>query len=291
MIGVQFIDADGAIRYARADRGVVLGTGAFTGNGGMLGKYVNPAWNGLRTSGVATCTGDGIRMAQLAGAELVDMDLGCIFLAVPEGTANVLMLELYMAKFSTEPDAIAENVPGILVNQEGQRVIAESRGYTDMMTRIADEPCYLGYYVCDSTLDYSGLDGSVIRFADTLEELAAAIGVDAEALTATVERYNGFVDAGEDADFGKQMAGTVRLEQPPFLAIRLDPRPYISLGGVKTDVDSRVIGVDGEPIPALYAAGAVCGSYWEQLGLVYNGCNNQAIAYGWQAGKNAALEV
>lgn len=290
-IGVAFIDAGGEIRRARANRGVVLGTGAFTGNAAMLGKYIRPAWNGLRTSGVASNTGDGIRIAQLAGAQLVDMDLGCVFLARPEGADSVLMLETYMSQFSTEPGAIAENVPGILVNQSGQRVIAESRGYTDMMTKLADEPSYLGYYVCDSTLDYSALDGAVIRWADTIEELAAAIGVDSNALIATVDRYNGFVDAGVDEDFGKNMPGTVRLEQPPFFAIRLDPEPYMSMGGVKTDVDSRVLAVNEEPIPSLYAAGAVCGSYWEQAGLVYNGCYNQAIAYGWQAGKMAAAEA
>lgn len=289
-VGVTFIDADGAIRRARANRGVVLGTGAFTGNAAMLGKYIRPAWNALRTSGVATNTGDGIRMAQLAGAQLVDMDLGCVFLARPEGAQNVLMLESYMSKFSTEPGAIAENVPGILVNQAGERLIAESRGYTDMMTKLADEPSYLGYYICDSTLDYSSLDGAVLRWADTVEDLAAAIGIDSDALTATIDRYNSFVDAGEDADFGKRMPGTVRLETAPFFAVRLDPEPYMSMGGVKTDVDSRVLDTNDEPIPGLYAAGAVCGSYWEQAGLVYNGCFNQAIAYGWQAGKNAAGE-
>lgn len=87
------------------------------------------------------------------------------------------------------------------------------------------------------------------------------------------------------------MAGTVRLEQPPFFAVRLDPRPYMSLGGIKTDVDSRVLDESGNPIPGFYAAGVCCGSYWEQEGLVYNGGLNQAVAFGYQAGRIAATEA
>lgn len=290
VVGVGFFDATGVRRYAKANKGVVICTGSFCANPSMISEYINPLWAGLRTSGVVTNSGDGIKLVKEVGGALADMDLGFIYLAVPEGTDNVLLFESYMSSFSAKPGALALNVPGILVNREGNRLMAESRGYPDMSVAIADSSCYLGYYVCDSTIDTSMLDGCVIRWADTVEELAAAIGVDADTLVETVSRYNGFVDAGADEDFGKNMAGTVRLEQPPFFALRLDPRPYMSLGGIKTDVDSRVLDEGNDPIPGLYAAGVCCGSYWEQEGLVYNGGLNQAVAFGYQAGRIAATD-
>ncbi|WP_302391493.1 FAD-dependent oxidoreductase [Eggerthella sinensis] len=291
VVGVCFFDDKGTRHYAKANKGVIMCTGSFCANPSMISEYINPLWAGLRTSGVVTNSGDGIKMAKAVGGALADMDLGFIYLAVPEGTDNVLLFESYMSSFSAKLDALALNVPGILVNREGQRIMAESRGYPDMSVAIADSSCYLGYYVCDSTIDASLLDDCVIRRADTVEELARTIGVDAGALAETVARYNGFVDAGTDTDFGKNMAGTVRLEQPPFFAVRLDPRPYMSLGGIKTDVDSRVLDESGNPIPGFYAAGVCCGSYWEQEGLVYNGGLNQAVAFGYQAGRIAATEA
>lgn len=198
VVGVCFFDDKGTRHYAKANKGVIMCTGSFCANPSMISEYINPLWAGLRTSGVVTNSGDGIKMAKAVGGALADMDLGFIYLAVPEGTDNVLLFESYMSSFSAKLDALALNVPGILVNREGQRIMAESRGYPDMSVAIADSSCYLGYYVCDSTIDASLLDDCVIRRADTVEELARTIGVDAGALAETVARYNGFVDAGTD---------------------------------------------------------------------------------------------
>lgn len=146
--------------------------------------------------------------------------------------------------------------------------------------------------MCDSVVDASMFDDVAhVNWADTIEELAAQICMDPEVLVETVERYNGFVDAGEDADFGKNMPGTTRLENPPFFALTLRPRPFVSYGGVRTDVDSHVLTADGTPIPGLYASGIVCGCYPEQEGLAYNGGLNQALNYGFQAGYKAAQEA
>ena len=66
------------------------------------------------------------------------------------------------------------------------------------------------------------------------------------------------------------------------------PQYYITFGGVKTDLDSRVLTDDDRVIPGLYAAGVVTGTYAEQEGLVYYGGFNQALAWGLQAGQLAA---
>lgn len=106
--------------------------------------------------------------------------------------------------------------------------------------------------------------------ADSIAELAATIGLPADTLERTVERFNGFVEADEDKDFGRggdfynlyqgdpnhkpnPCLGTVA--KPPFYAVRLDLGDLGSKGGPKTDENARVLGTDGKPIPGLYAVG------------------------------------
>ena len=45
----------------------------------------------------------------------------------------------------------------------------------------------------------------------------------------------------------------------PLIAVRLSVVTRKTLGGLQTDLDSRVLGADGEPVPGLYAAGEVAG--------------------------------
>ena len=291
--GVRFFDADGIVRIVRANKGVVLATGDFCSNPGMISQYMGSELASFETSGAHTCTGDGITMAKKIGAGLVDMDLGMLIQGTPDGTSDVLMFDHYTGNFQGREGALAGHIPGITVNVEGQRIIAESRGKADMMNEVVRQTQAIGYYISDATYDTSPyFDGcSLIYRADTIEELAETLCIDPAALLATVKRYNGFVDAGVDDDFAKEMAGTTRIETAPFWAIRLKPRPFVTYGGVATDADSRVLDTSGAPIEGLYAAGIVCGSYWEQEGLPYNGGFNQALAFGYQAGQKAAAEA
>jgi hypothetical protein len=102
--------------------------------------------------------------------------------------------------------------------------------------------------------------------------LAAALGVDAAGLEATVKRFNGFAAAGYDEDFrrgdayGWSLAARERweadganpslgaLREPPFYGLRLRPSGFAS-AGLATDVDARVLDYGGEPIDSLYAVG------------------------------------
>lgn len=111
----------------------------------------------------------------------------------------------------------------------------------------------------------------VIR-AESLEDLAAKLDIDVDALRATLDRFNGHVRAGEDKDFGRgsfayeryiasgdteapanATLGTV--EKPPFYALRVYPSAVGTRGGPKTDAKARVLREDGSIVPGLYAAG------------------------------------
>jgi 3-oxosteroid 1-dehydrogenase len=110
--------------------------------------------------------------------------------------------------------------------------------------------------------------GALVK-GDTIEELAAKMGVPAQTLAATVERFNGFARAGDDGDFGRGVSGydlyygDPRMKNPslaplataPFYAIVMVPGDLGTKGGLRTDAAARVLRADGSVIDGLYAAG------------------------------------
>jgi flavocytochrome c len=106
------------------------------------------------------------------------------------------------------------------------------------------------------------LDSSpYIKKANTLDELARQIQVDAPTFLSEVETYNKAFDAGLDRDpaFGKMLDQSKKFDTPPYYAVQLFPLARKNFGGVKTDLRCRVLNRYFEPIPALYAAGEVAG--------------------------------
>jgi hypothetical protein len=102
--------------------------------------------------------------------------------------------------------------------------------------------------------------------ADTLEELAGKIGVPPENLVATVARFNQFVTAGVDEDFGRgdeaydrAFSGgrtpLVAIEKGPFHAAAFGISDLGTKGGLRTDTVGRVLDTSGDRIPGLYASG------------------------------------
>ena len=100
--------------------------------------------------------------------------------------------------------------------------------------------------------------------ADTLEELAGLMGVDATALQETVERYNELADAGADEDFGKDARFMAKIDTPPFRAVMRDFVEGLSamLGGLVVDEQQRVLDADDQPISGLFAVGNVSGPFF-----------------------------
>lgn len=104
---------------------------------------------------------------------------------------------------------------------------------------------------------------------DSLEELARNAGLPSDALRATVERYNAFVDAGEDTDFQRfgpkvpQRGGFVipiqKIQKPPFYAAPMYILIRKSMGGIRVDTSCRVLNNEGHPVPGLLAAGEATG--------------------------------
>ena len=125
--------------------------------------------------------------------------------------------------------------------------------------------------------------------ANTLTELAATINNEYQAkpmkgaiLQATVDRYNSFVDAGGDADFGKP-APKYKIQTPPFYAAWATPVVHDARAGLRINAKCQVIDMNGRIIPGLYCAGESAGGF-NQHGM--GRCTTQ----GYIAGLNAAAE-
>ena len=139
------------------------------------------------------------------------------------------------------------------------------------------------------TTPYVDPDGYFFS-ANTLPELAAAIKneyqakpMKCETLRATVERYNSFIDAGEDSDFGKPKP-KYKIQTPPFYAAWATPNVHDTRSGLRINGKCQVMDMNARVIPGLYCAGESAGGF-NQHGL--GRCTTQ----GYIAGINAVLET
>lgn len=216
--GVAALDYEtGEIMYYGANNGVVLASGSFCGDRGMVARFLN---KGAAISGGApTNTGDGVALALEAGAALRDMGLGAHWIPFEHPYGGQCLLNFEGNGIDGNGNGCA--IKGILVNYDGKRFVAESLGYSRDTEAIYDQPNHEAFCVFDAADAEKYLVAGVTPYqAETLAELAAFMQVDADALTAEVERWNGFVDGGVDEDFGAYMPGTARIENGPFYAVR-----------------------------------------------------------------------
>lgn len=286
-IGV-LADVFGARTAVKARKGVILSTGSFTHNRSLLAENM-PANVGFPSCGTPGITGLGHQMAVRAGANLRDMDLGLHWFCASFGSAEQTDT---LATVQAVHGGAAGAVEGILVNAKGKRYVNECNGYSHTGYYTSQQPYQSGWYITDAAgAPYLPVDDEAYLKvqAETLDELAGKIPVDKEGLLAEIERYNGYVEAGEDPDFGKNM-NCPKIETAPFFAFPMYPRFYVTYGGIETDPDSHVLNATGDPIPGLYAAGLCTGSYGAQEGFFYPGGLGQALVFGRQAGRLAVTE-
>jgi 3-oxosteroid 1-dehydrogenase len=214
-------------------------------------------------------------------------------------------------------------LPGaILVNGAGRRFVNEAAPYVDAVHAMYDGeaagvPHVPSWLICDqryrNRYSFAGLPPrrpfpgrwykvGAVHTAPGLDELAAAIGVDAEALSATVREFNAAAVAGRDTAFDRGESAYDRyygdprqrpnpclgaLEVAPFHAIRIVPGDLGTKGGLRVDERSRVLRVDGTPIAGLYAAGNVSAAV---MGHTYAGAG-ATLGPAMTGGYLAALDL
>lgn len=131
-----------------------------------------------------------------------------------------------------------------------------------------------------------------VQKRDSLDELAAAIGVPAENLAATVDRVNELVELHEDQDYLKDAKFLEPIASGPFYAVEVRPATCcFTACGLRINRDAEVLDEAGRPIPGLYAAGEVTGGV---IGPRYVGSGNSygnCVTMGRVAGQSAAAHA
>ena len=231
-------------------KAVVLTTGGFGANLDMVVKY-KPELKGFMTTNAAGIQGQGIEMAQAIGAATVDMDQIQIHPTVEANTAAL----------------ITEGLRGdgaILINEEGQRFIDEV-GTRDVVSaaEIAQTGSYSWLVVDQAMVDASSVIQGYIKKGYTVtgatyEELGKAMGVDAAAFAETMDKWNGYVEAKNDPDFGRTSFANP-LNTAPYYAVKVTAGVHHTMGGLKINANTEVLNEKGEVIPGLFAAGEVTG--------------------------------
>ncbi len=126
------------------------------------------------------------------------------------------------------------------------------------------------------------------KSADTIEGLAQKIGVDPAALADTIAKYNSYVEAKKDPEFGRKKMMDNKIEKPPFYALGpMKNNIVLVLGGLRANAQGQVVDPFGKVIPGLYTAGELMGGVH---GSKYYGGTaiGKAFTFGYLTGKNAA---
>ncbi|OYD66901.1 FAD-binding protein [Rhodococcus sp. OK302] len=307
VVGV-LAERDGKTVRIGARKGVLLATGGFDHNNEMRAQYLPENGVANISAGARENTGDGIRAGQKLGAAVDLMDDAWWMPSVfhPMGAVIPLVSERCIP-------------PSIIINAKGERFTNESSPYVNFVHDQLEGGHVPAWFVMDTKaknrypfaqvlpnmpFPQGFYDSGVIHKADSLRELAEKIGVPADKMLGTVDRFNGFARSGKDEDFGRgdsaydQYYGDPTMKNPnldeivkgPFYAIRCEAGDLGTKGGLVTDATARVIREDGSIIDGLYATGNTSASV---MGNEYAGAGatiGPAMVFGYIAANHVAAK-
>jgi len=308
VVGVE-VETDGRTQRIQARRGVVLASGGFDWNRDLVRAFIGvpKIW----PISPPSLQGDGLVMGLEVGAAVANMTVTWACPVISDGTATYDGAPMHMLNTPRqEPGVIA-------VNSRGERFVNEAVAYMQMplafrtfdATDLGWPNASPAWLVFDSTVRERVVAGDFapgsptpewVVEADTVEQLAERIGVPAEALSRTVQRWNSQVEAGKDEDFGRASvwfegwtsggpnpAMLAPVASGPFFALRFYDGALGTAGGLQTDKHGCVVAMRGGVIPGLYAAGNAAASVF---GPAYPGGGatlGQGLAFGHFAGRHA----
>jgi succinate dehydrogenase/fumarate reductase flavoprotein subunit len=307
--GVQ-ARVDGALQAIRARCGVVLASGGFEWNADFVRAYLGVSE--LQPVSAPSNTGDGLVMAQEAGALLGNMTEAWWFPTTGPGTETYDGRPLYHV-------GTPRSEPGcVVVNAAGRRFANEACCYADFGRTYRAFDAVAGrqsneraWAIFDQDvrdrIELGDLRPGTptpawVAEAPTVTELAERVGIDPAGLTEQVERFNGFAAQGADPDFGR---GTLWFEgftsggpdpaqslapiaRAPFYAVAIHNGVLGTNGGPRTDAHARVLAARGGVIEGLYAAGNVAACVFGPGYPAGGATLGPALTFGYLAGRHLA---
>ncbi|KAK9326669.1 FAD binding domain-containing protein [Lipomyces starkeyi] len=308
--GVKVRKNDGRFAKVFGER-VMLSCGGFEGNREMLSRYVGPRAEqlGLVAPGLKYNTGFGLKMGLQVGAATA-------------GSFHGLHCELVDTRSSKPEATVWGHSFGIVVNEHSKRFYDEgNRSLFATCEVIAYETWrdqkQKAYFITDAPImerfrpgwvyDTTDLDPEK---GDTIEDLAVKLGLVPQELKKTVDEYNASINGKEFNPMaldGKSTFGltpnktnwAAPIKVAPFYGYPLTAKIVFTFGGLKVDLDSRVLSTTGTPIPGLYCAGELSGLYYNEskvaseFGILNPPCNSalRCLTFGRLAGKSAARDL
>ena len=272
--GILIRGKDGLQKKLSGDN-VILACGGFEGNYEVLSRYVGAGAYDLPriAPGIANNRGDGLRMALELGADTA-------------GQFDALHVEPVDTRTTAADAVLYGYTAGIFVNADAKRFFDEGQNTWDntfekIGYEIWQNQDQKAYWVADAkTLAIPGIENLFIsdippEEADTIDELAIKLGIDPTALAVTVAEFNAAVSGGEfDTSRldGKHTTGltpnksnwATPIDQGPFIGFPLTGAICFVYGGIRTDLNGRVVSPAGVPIRGLYAAGELTGLYYNE---------------------------
>jgi tricarballylate dehydrogenase len=272
--GVRYETVDGAVGELHAES-VVLTCGGFESNAALREEHLGPGWANAKVRGTPFNTGELL---------LAALDLGAARggdWATCHSVAWDAFAEHNESNRELTNRLTRQSYPlGIVVNVEGRRFLdegADFRNYTYAKygREILRQPRSVAFQIFDAALrpllrgEEYDMPGISVVVADTVEDLAWGIGVDADALEATVAEFNAAIEGGPfdpTVKDGRRAAVTPPksnwaspIAEPPFYAYPVTCGITFTFGGLKGDDDGRVLRPDGRPIDGLFVAGEALG--------------------------------
>lgn len=303
----------------RARRAVILAAGGFERNQQMRDQYLPPpSKQEWAVTPLEANTGDTIRAAQAIGARLAGMDLSW---GVPSVSAPAVAQK-------QQPIFVERGQGGfVAVNRQGRRYVNEALSYDRFQIAMLEEharsggsvptwfvfdarfrkdcafgPLLPGMVMPDKKLPPEWF-GDFLFKADTLEALAAQIGVDAAGLADTVRRNNEYAKTGVDPEFGRGNNAhdvywankafgpnpcLVAIGKAPYYALKVWPGDTGTKGGPDVNENAQVLDASGSPIRGLYCIGNNAAA---PLGRAYaggGGTIGPGLVFGFRAANHIA---
>jgi 3-oxosteroid 1-dehydrogenase len=313
------VERAGRLATIVARRGVILAAGGFERSQPMRERYLPQPTRAQWSATPPANTGDAIAEGTRLGGALALMEH--VWGAPTVGVAGE---EKQRALF------VERNLPGcVIVNGAGKRFVNEAAPYSEFVPAMyrdhartgATVPAWMVFdarfrrkYPCGPIMPAQMMPDAripaalrdVLVRADTVDALAARIGVDAAGLCATLADMARYAASGIDEAFGKGdnlfdiYYGDPRvrpnpclapIDEAPFYAVRIDAGDIGTKGGLVTDALARVLRANGAPIDGLYAIGNTSAS---MMGASYPGAGSTlgpAMTFGFIAADHLAAQA
>lgn len=278
--GVE-VNADGIIKVINV-KAVILATGGFGASKEYIKRF-RPDLESYKTTNQPGATGDGLKLAENVGAELMQMNLVQVHPTVQQDNPHVYL--------------IGEAVRGegaIMVNGEGKRFVNELNTRKICANAITALPEHSAYLIFDQgirdhvkAIEFYDKVGLVVH-GETIEDLAKQINVDPSNLKQTVTTWNQAVENHDDAEFGRTTGMDRGITKPGFFAIHIAPAIHYTMGGIHITPKTQVLDGNGDIIKGLFAAGEVAGGLHGNNRVGGNSIA-ETIVFGRQAGQQVAL--